>query len=92
MERLGFDSHFPMVPGFVDVPGMVRLFLKQVSPHLELYVSPINIDPRDAAQPIANPAEYAFELAEAAGPFYTQEMPEDTKALSAHVLTPDEFS
>ena len=43
------------------------------------------------AQPIANPAEYAFELAEAAGPFYTQETPEDTKALSAHVLTPEEF-
>ncbi|HJP39355.1 MAG TPA: alkaline phosphatase family protein [Gammaproteobacteria bacterium] len=83
--------HFPMVPGLVDVPGMVRLFLRQVSPHLELYISPINIDPRDAAQPIANPAEYAFELAEAAGPFYTQEMPEDTKALSAHVLTPDQF-
>jgi predicted AlkP superfamily phosphohydrolase/phosphomutase len=82
---------FPMVPGLVDVPGMVRLYLKQVSPHFELYMSPVNIDPRDAAQPIANPAEYAFELAEAAGPFYTQEMPEDTKALSAHVLTPEEF-
>ena len=82
---------FPMVPGLVDVPGMVRLFLKRVSPHLELYISPVNIDPRDPAQPIAIPAEYAFELAEAAGPFYTQEMPEDTKALSAHVLTPDEF-
>jgi len=83
--------HFSMVPGLVDVPGMVRVFLKQVSPQLELYVSPVNIDPRDAAQPIANPAKYAFDLAEAAGPFYTQEMPEDTKALSAHVLTTDEF-
>ena len=37
----------------------------------------VNIDPRDPAQPIATPAEYAFELAEAAGPFYTQEMPEE---------------
>ncbi|MDP6675502.1 MAG: alkaline phosphatase family protein, partial [Gammaproteobacteria bacterium] len=30
--------HFQMVQGLVDVPGMVRLFLKQVSPHLELYI------------------------------------------------------
>ena len=75
----------------VRVPGMGRFLLKQTDPHFSLYVSPINIDPRDPAQPIASPAEYAFELAEAAGPFYTQEMPEDTKALSAHVLSPREF-
>jgi predicted AlkP superfamily phosphohydrolase/phosphomutase len=80
-----------MVPGLVEVPGMVRVYLKQIRPHFSLYVSPVNIDPRNPAQPISIPAEYAFELAEASGPFYTQEMPEDTKALSAHVLTPDEF-
>ena len=82
---------FELIPGLVRVPGMVRLFLKQTEPHFSLYVSPANIDPRDPAQPIAAPAEYAFELAEAAGPFYTQEMPEDTKALSAHVLSSREF-
>jgi predicted AlkP superfamily phosphohydrolase/phosphomutase len=83
--------NFEMVPGLVEVPGMVRVYLKQIRPHFSLYVSPVNIDPRNPAQPISIPAEYAFELAEASGPFYTQEMPEDTKALSAHVLTPDEF-
>lgn len=82
---------FEMVPGLVEVRGMVRVYLKQTHPHFSLYVSPVNIDPRNPAQPISIPAEYAFELAEAAGPFYTQEMPEDTKALSAHVLTPREF-
>jgi len=82
---------FEMVPGLVEVRGMVRVFLKQTRPHFSLYVSPVNIDPRNPAQPISIPAEYAFELAEAAGPFYTQEMPEDTKALSAHVLAPHEF-
>ncbi len=82
---------FELVPGLVEIPGMVRVFLKETAPHFSLYISPVNIDPRDAAQPIANPVEYAFELAEAAGPFYTQEMPEDTKALSAKVLTPRQF-
>ena len=82
---------FDIVPGFVSVTGMVRLFLQGVHPDVRLYVSPVNIDPRNPAQPIASPEDYAVRLAEAAGPFYTQEMPEDTKALSAHVLTPTEF-
>ncbi len=82
---------FEMVPGLVEVRGMVRVFLKQTRPNFSLYVSPVNIDPRSPAQPISIPPEYAYELAEAAGPFYTQEMPEDTKALSAHVLAPREF-
>ena len=85
------DVEFEFVPGLIGVSGMVRFLLKQTAPHFSLYVSPVNIDPRDPAQPISIPAEYAFELAEEAGPFYTQEMPEDTKALSAHVLTPREF-
>jgi predicted AlkP superfamily phosphohydrolase/phosphomutase len=70
---------------------MVRFFLKQVRPYLMLYMSPVNIDPRDPAQPIASPEEYAYELSEEAGPFYTEEMPEDTKALRAGVLQPREF-
>ena len=83
--------NFAMVPGLVNIPGMVRVYLQQTAPHFSLYISPVNIDPRDPAQEISRPAEYAFELAEAAGPFYTQEMPEDTKALSAQVLNPGEF-
>ena len=73
------------------VSGMVRFDPKQVRPHLMLYMSPVNIDPREPAQTIATPAEYARELTEAAGPFYTEEMPEDTKALRAGVLDPHEF-
>jgi predicted AlkP superfamily phosphohydrolase/phosphomutase len=83
--------NFELVPGLVSVPGMVRVHLQQVRPRLALYVSPVNIDPRDPAQPIAHPAEYAFELAEAAGPFYTKEMPEETKALSAGLISGEEF-
>ncbi len=83
--------HFEMMSGLVSIPGMIRVYLQQISPHFSLYVSPVNIDPRDAAQPISTPENYAAELAAEAGPFYTQEMPEDTKALSAHVLSPQDF-
>jgi hypothetical protein len=82
---------FDLMPHVSSVSGMVRFYLKQVRPHLMLYMTPVNIDPRDPAQTIAAPAEYANELAEAAGPFYTEEMPEDSKALRAGVLTPREF-
>jgi len=82
---------YDIVPGLASVSGMVRLLLKNVHPYTELYVSPVNIDPREPAQPISSPEDYAVRLADAVGPFYTQEMPEDTKAFSAHVLSPREF-
>jgi predicted AlkP superfamily phosphohydrolase/phosphomutase len=62
-----------------------------VGPHLELYVTPTNIDPLAPALPISVPASFAADLAAATGRFYTQGMPEDTKGLAAGVLTVDEF-
>jgi predicted AlkP superfamily phosphohydrolase/phosphomutase len=74
-----------------ELKGEARFYLKGLDPFFELYVSPVNIDPVDPAMPISQPADYAAELAEATGRFYTQGMPEDTKALKAGVLTEDEF-
>jgi predicted AlkP superfamily phosphohydrolase/phosphomutase len=73
------------------VPGMVRLYLKSLTPHTRLYVSPINLDPRNPAMTISNPPEWVQELGDQVGRFYTQGMPEDTKALESGVLSDDEF-
>jgi predicted AlkP superfamily phosphohydrolase/phosphomutase len=73
------------------VTAQVLFYLKSVRPELELYAAPLNMDPFAPAQPISTPEDYAAELAEATGRFYTQGMPEDTKALTEGVLTPDEF-
>jgi predicted AlkP superfamily phosphohydrolase/phosphomutase len=54
-------------------------------------VSPLNLDPEAPALPISTPDSYAAELARASGRFYTQGMPEDTKALNEGVFTPEEF-
>ena len=70
---------FDLMPHVSSVSGMVRFYLKQVRPHLMLYMTPVNIDPRAPAQAIAAPSKYAYELAEDAGPFYTEEMPEDAR-------------
>lgn len=73
------------------VRAIVRFHLKQVHPELELYASPLNIDPLRPVMPISTPPDYSAELAEATGRFYTQEMPEDTKVLSAGIFSEDEF-
>jgi predicted AlkP superfamily phosphohydrolase/phosphomutase len=73
------------------LPVEARFYLKQVRPHLELYMSPLNFDPLAPALPISTPPSYAAELARATGRFYTQGMPENTGALSAGVFSPEEF-
>ncbi len=73
------------------LPAIARFFLKQVRPDFELYVTPINFDPLEPAMPISTPPEFARELAEATGRYFTQGLPEDTQALRGHVLTRAEF-
>ena len=81
---------FDLIPT-QSVPTQALFYLKQVRPHLQLYVSPLNLDPFAPALPISTPDSYAGELAEATGRYYTQGMPEDTGVLAAGVLTPAEF-
>ena len=81
---------FELIPT-QTVRAVVRFHLKQVHPELELYASPLNIDPAQPVMPISTPDDYSAELAAATGRFYTQEMPEDTKVLSAGIFSRDEF-
>jgi predicted AlkP superfamily phosphohydrolase/phosphomutase len=71
--------------------GIVRFYLKSVRPDFELYVSPIQIDPRAPALPISTPPGYSKELAEAIGPFYTQGIAEETWALNEGRLNEAEY-
>jgi predicted AlkP superfamily phosphohydrolase/phosphomutase len=68
-----------------------RFFVKQIAPHLELYVSPPNLDPLAPALPISSPRGYAADLARATGRYYTQGMPEDTGALASGVFDRADF-
>jgi predicted AlkP superfamily phosphohydrolase/phosphomutase len=78
----------PLIP---SVKGICRFYLKEVSPHFRLYVTPINIDPKHPALPIDTPKGYAGEIADDIGYFYTQGMPENTKTLTNDTFTTDEF-
>jgi len=74
-----------------SIPVEARFYLKSAQPDFEMYVSPLNFDPFAPAQPISHPEEFAAELAEATGRYYTQGMPEDTHSLKQNVLTREEF-
>ena len=82
---------FELIPFLESVNGICRFYLKEVHPDFKLYVTPVNIDPSSPAMPISTPVDYSEELYEELGYFYTQGIPEDTKALTEKVLDDGEF-
>jgi len=83
--------NFPLIPRLQNAHGIVRIYLKQVHPCLEVYVSPVNLDPAEPDLPISSPDSYSHALAESLGPFYTQGMPQDTAAYREHVFNKEEY-
>jgi predicted AlkP superfamily phosphohydrolase/phosphomutase len=73
------------------VSGLCRFYLQSVQPQVRLYVSPVNIDPADPAQPISEPSNFAKSLASRLGPFYTTGFQEDHKARTNGVFSDDEY-
>ncbi len=82
---------YGLLPHVVDVAGICRFYLKRARDGFALYVSPVNIDPAHPALPLSTPPDYSRRLVRELGYFYTQGMAEDTKALSAGVLSNGEY-
>lgn len=81
---------FDMIPT-QSLRGMARFYLKSVRPDFELYVSPFDFDPEAPAAPISHPSDFAAELADVVGRFYTEEMPEEADARKAGIFDFDEY-
>jgi predicted AlkP superfamily phosphohydrolase/phosphomutase len=77
---LGFNAH-----------GICRFYLKEIAPEVEVYVTPVNIDPGHPDLPISHPVTYSIYLAKLYGPYATLGLAEDTWALNEHVLDDDAF-
>jgi hypothetical protein len=77
---LGFSAH-----------GICRFYLKEVSPEVEIYVTPVNIDPNRPDLPISHPLTYSIYLAKLFGPYATLGLAEDTWALNEEVLDDQAF-
>jgi len=77
--------------GPASVKGIVRVYLLSNYPRVQLYVSPINIDPREPVIPLSSPPAYAAEMEERFGLYHTIGMPEETWSLNDGHLTDHAF-
>jgi len=75
----------------VKVSGIVKLYVTSISPHFELYVTPINIDPDSPAMPISDPSMFAQYLAKLQGSYATLGLAEDTWALNERMIDETAF-
>jgi len=95
--RLEQEEYSPWVrvvfrPGLgVKVRGICRFYLKKVSPHLELYATPVNIDPERPALPVSHPFIYSVYLSKMIGSYATLGLAEDTWALNEGIIDEDAF-
>jgi predicted AlkP superfamily phosphohydrolase/phosphomutase len=84
--RLKFKAGFA-----TTITGIAHFFLKRTAPFLELYLSPVHIDPERPALPISHPLIYSVYLSKITGPYATLGLPQDTWALNEKVFTDDAF-
>jgi predicted AlkP superfamily phosphohydrolase/phosphomutase len=75
----------------VKVHGIARFYLNSLDPEVQLYMTPIHIDPENPAMPISHPAIYSVYLAKKQGPFATLGLAEDTWALNSRVIDEKAF-
>ncbi len=75
----------------VSARGICRFYLKQLTPEIEVYVTPVNIDPARPDLPISHPVTYSIYLSKLFGPYATLGLAEDTWALNEEVLDDDAF-
>src|SRR6266516_4571356 len=71
--------------------GICRFYLKELEPEVEVYVTPVNIDPARPDLPISHPVTYSIYLAKLFGSYATLGLAEDTWALNEEVLDDQAF-
>ncbi|MFC1485711.1 alkaline phosphatase family protein [Candidatus Latescibacterota bacterium] len=76
---------------FRRITGIARFMVTETTPHLSIYVTPINIDPERPALQVSHPSVYSNALAKLYGAFATLGLAEDTWALNEHVIDEDAF-
>lgn len=71
--------------------GICRFYLKSLSPEVEVYITPVNIDPGRPGLPVSHPPTYSIYLSKLFGPYATLGLAEDTWALNEKVLDDQAF-
>lgn len=91
--EVGVREYTPwLVASFGDLQGIVRFYLQRwEGDEVDLYATPINVDPNRPAMPISHPFVYSIYLAKTLGPFATLGLAEDTWALNERVIDEEAF-
>ena len=77
---------------FEGVQGIARFYVQTWEEgEVEIYVTPVNIDPEKPAMPISHPLVYSIYLAKTFGKYATLGLAEDTWALNERVIDEDAF-
>lgn len=84
-------ADFPLLPHAISARGMFRIFVRQLHPRFEVYISPVNVDPMAPVLPVSEPSSFSREIAKSTGRFSTLGIPEDTAALRQGVFTLSQF-
>lgn len=71
--------------------GIAKFYLQSVQPEINLYLSPINIDPQNPFYPISFPKDYSSRLVKQYGNFATLGMPHDSWAFQAGIFNQKSF-
>jgi predicted AlkP superfamily phosphohydrolase/phosphomutase len=84
---------FEFRAGFIKVAGIGQWVLENVEEGkaLQLYLTPLNIDPARPSMPISHPRIFSVYLAKLLGSYATLGMAEDTWALSEGLLSEEAF-
>jgi predicted AlkP superfamily phosphohydrolase/phosphomutase len=82
---------FEFIPFVMSASAIGRFYLKQARPDFQLYVTPLQINPENPVMPISTPDDWSHDICVELGYFYTQELPEDTKAFTHGIFTGHEF-
>ena len=97
-HTVGVREYTPWVHiPFKGVNGIGRFYIQTWEEkdgqleNVEIYVTPINIDPENPAMPISHPLVYSIYLAKLHGPFATLGLAEDTWALNERVIDEEAF-
>jgi predicted AlkP superfamily phosphohydrolase/phosphomutase len=65
-----------------SITGIARVYVRQITPQVELYVSAVNFDPAAPMFPVSSPGTYAKDLSNQIGLFSTLGMAEDHNGLN----------
>ncbi|MBN8550098.1 MAG: alkaline phosphatase family protein [Deltaproteobacteria bacterium] len=81
----------PFMAGKQMLSGIARFCLRSVAPNIELYVSPVNVNPEKPVLPIGHPFFFPSWIAKRQGHFGTLGLLEDTWGRNEGVLDDQRF-